>query len=300
MRLYPCLLLLLGACMATKTEAVEILHWHWLPLTVPLVVGDERVVIVGDAVRVGIPDSLDGRLRVQSAHGAVYLLAKAPIETTELELQDLRTGELILLDVAARPAIAHEAPLEPVRIIDDVGQEASDAALAGSGTPGASQPAEPQAITATPLAAALTRYAAQSLYAPLRTLEPLPGVSAVPVPSDLPLETLLPALPVRAAALAAWRLSGDWVTAVKLTNTSSRSINLDPRLLQGDFVAATFQHPDLGPAGHSTDTTVVYLITRGSGIAASLLPHASRFDATLDLPRPKASPPSDQGASRSP
>lgn len=300
MRPYPCLLLLLGICGAAQTEAVEILHWDRLPLAVPLVVGDERVVIVGHPLRVGFPESLEGRLRAQSADGAVYLLAKAPIETTELELQDLRTGELILLDVTARASLPHEAPLEPIRIIDDVGQNADDAALAGTGTPTTSQPAKTQGMPAMPLAVALTRYAAQSLYAPLRTLEPLPGVSAVPVPSDLPLDTLLPMLPVRATALAAWRLSGEWVTAVKLTNTSSRWISLDPRLLQGDFAAATFQHPDLGPAGQSTDTTVLYLITHGSGIAESLLPHASRFDATLDLPKPATSAASGQAENRSP
>jgi len=296
-RWFYLLLLLLGVCAATGAQAVEILHWNRVPLTVVLVVGDERVVIVGDAVRVGLPDSLDGRLRVQSADGAVYLLAKTPIESTELQLQDLRTGELILLDVTARAPLPHEAPLEPIRILDEVGQEANDTALAETETPGVSQSAKMQALPATPLAVALTRYAAQSLYAPLRTLEPLPGISEVPVPADLPLDTLLPTLPVRATALAAWRLSEEYVTAVKLTNTSARRISLDPRLLQGNFLAATFQHPDLGPAGHSTDTTVVYLITRESGIAESLLPHASRFDA---LPKPKAVSPSDRGVSRGP
>ncbi|MGH8303419.1 MAG: TIGR03749 family integrating conjugative element protein, partial [Steroidobacteraceae bacterium] len=139
---------------------------------------------------------------------------------------------------------------------------------------------------------ALTRYAAQSLYAPLRTVEPLPGITPVPLPRDLPLETLLPMIAVRATALAAWQLDEEWVTAMKLTNTSARWIELDPRLLQGDFVAATFQHPNLGPAGRSTDTTVVYLITRGFGIAQALLPNASRFDAGLDIGMPVGSPPS--------
>lgn len=299
MRPYPHLLLL-GICLAAKSQAVEILHWDRLPLAVPLVVGDERVVIVGHPLRVGLPESLNGRLRVQSADGAVYLLAKAPIETTELKLQDLRTGELILVEVTARAHQPHEAPLEPVRIIDDVGQHKNDDAVSNTRTPRAGESTDAQAIAATPLAIALTRYAAQRLYAPLRTLEPLSGVSAAPVPSDLPLDTLLPTLPVRATALAAWWLSGECVTAVKLTNTSSRWISLDPRLLQGDFVAATFQHSDLGPAGRSTDTTVVYLITRGSGIVESLLPHASRFDATLDLPKAATSAASGEALNRSP
>jgi regulator of replication initiation timing len=101
---------------------------------------------------------------------------------------------------------------------------------------------------------------------------------------DLVLDTLLPTLPVRAWVLAAWRLEDQWVTAVRLTNTSAQWLDLDPRALQGDFVAATFQHPDLGPAGNPSDTTVVYLVTRGRGLAESLLPAISPIDASLNLP----------------
>lgn len=292
------LLLLLGLWAAAEAQAVEILHWDRIPLTVALVVGDERVVIIGSPVRVGLADSLNGRLRVQSADGAVYLLARAPIESTQLEVQDLRTGELILLEVTAHRPARDQAPLEPIRIIDDMAANAKEAALGGSGTQRASNSTD-QTMPPTPLAVALTRYAAQSLYAPLRTVEPIPGITEEPVASDLSLDTLLPTLPVQATALAAWRLSGEWLTAVKLTNTSARWISLDPRLLQGDFVAATFQHPDLGPAGQSTDTTVVYLVTHGGGLAGSLLPHASRFDAMRDLEKPAGSP-GAPGAERTP
>ena len=130
----------------------------------------------------------------------------------------------------------------------------------------------------------LTRYAAQNLYAPLRTVEPVAGIGRVNLRRDLALDTLLPTLPVRAQALAAWRLEDQWVTAVRLTNTSGRWVDLDPRALQGDFVAATFQHPTLGPSGQSADTTVVYLVTRGRSLADSLLPRISRIDATVNLP----------------
>src|SRR5690606_13525426 len=93
------------------------------------------------------------------------------------------------------------------------------------------------------------------------------------------LETLLPTLPVEARALAAWRLEDYWVTAVRLRNRSARWLELDPRALQGDFLAATFQHPNLGPAGRTTDTTVVYLVTRAYGLAAALMPVPGPADA---------------------
>ena len=274
------LLSLIGLCIATACPAAEILHWEHLPLPVSLTVGEERVVILDSPVRAGVPASLEGLLRVQSADGAVYLDAEAPFRRSELELQDLDSGELILLDVTAKRAAPHQPVLEPIRIIEN--PNASDTGARSNQGSAASE--SRHAAAETPLAVALTRYAAQSLYAPLRTVEPVPGIDEVPIPTHLTLDTLLPTLPVRARLLAAWRLRSQYVTAIKLTNISSRWVALDPRLIQGDFVAATFEHPDVGPAGHSTDTTVVYLVTRGHGIAASLLPKVGRFDAALDLP----------------
>ncbi len=268
----------LALILFAPANAVEIMRWERLPLVVPLVVGHERVIFVDRNVRVGVPASLEDRLRVQSAAGAIYLRASEPIEPTRLQLQDAETGALILLDVSAQPG---EAPLEPVRIIEgespatrygDIDEERPVPAAA------------PRPARETPVPVVLTRYAAQSLYAPLRTVEPVNGISRVSLRRDLALDTLLPTLPVRAKALGAWRLEDQWVTAVRLTNTAAYWIDLDPRALQGDFVAATFQHPDLGPAGDSHDTTVVYLVTRGRGLAQSLLPTLSPVDAALDLP----------------
>ncbi|MDA4231062.1 DUF3438 family protein, partial [Escherichia coli] len=53
----------------------------------------------------------------------------------------------------------------------------------------------------TPVPVVLTRFAAQNLYAPLRTVESLPGVMRVNLRRDLDLGTLMPTLPVRAVAL---------------------------------------------------------------------------------------------------
>jgi hypothetical protein len=73
------------------------------------------------------------------------------------------------------------------------------------------------------------------------------------------------------------------MTAIRLTNQSEQTVDLDPRVLQGDFATATFQHHHLGPKGTSLDTTVLYLSTRGHGIAQSLLPIISPVDAALNV-----------------
>ena len=273
-----CLALFLG--WIPTSQAVEILKWERMPLAVPLVVGHERVVFIDRNVRVGVPASIGDRLRVQSAGGALYLLAHDTIEPTRLQLQDADDGTLILIDIAARDG---ESPLEPVRIVEG---ETAGTRYGGTGAHAPNAPAAtpPDPARETPIPVVLTRYAAQSLYAPLRTVEPVNGLSRGNLPRDLALDTLLSTLPVRARALAAWRFEDQWVTAVRLTNTANRWLTLDPRALQGNFVAATFQHPDLGPAGESHDTTVVYLVTRGHGLAESLLPAISPIDATLNLP----------------
>lgn len=279
---------LLLAALAPSCWALEILRWERLPLAVPLVVGQERVVFIERNVRVGVSGALGQRLRVQSAGGALYLSASEPFEPTRLQVQDTDSGALILLDVRADPARPGQAPLEPVRIV-----EGNAPARSADSQPSPSESAEPARKTAqeTPIPVVLTRHAAQNLYAPLRTIEPVPGISRVNLPGDLAIDTLLPQLPIRAKALAAWRMEDHWVTAVRLTNTSARRIELDPRSLQGHFIAATFQHADLGPAGHPTDTTVVYLVTRGHGLTDALLPRISPIDASRNLPAQKGNTP---------
>ncbi len=288
--------------VSPSVQAVEILRWERMPLAVPLKVGQERIVFIDRNVRVGVPAGVGERLRVQSAGGAVYLRANEPIEPTRLQLQDADTGALILLDIAADPPKDGEAELEPVRIVEGN----STPARYGDQPDGADAPqarAQDQTGTRTarretPIPVVLTRFAAQNLYAPLRTVEPLPGVMRVNLRRDLDLGTLMPTLPARAVAvaLASWRLEDQWVTAVRLTNSSSDWINLDPRVLQGDFLTATFQHEALGPRGTPEDTTVLYLVTRGRGLAQSLLPAIHRFDPAVHLPQPKATVSNDREA----
>lgn len=272
MRRLICVLLL--SSILTSAYAVEIVQWQRLPIAVPLHVGQERILFIDQNVRVGMPRSLKSQLRVQSNGGALYLRASEPIEPTRLQLQNVTTGEIILIDIAARPALKDAPKLEPIKIMKtDSGTASTEATVA-----------EAKPSAATPVPVVLTRYAAQSLYAPLRTVEPLPGVTQVRVNSRTDLASLLPTLPIKASVLGAWQLDDFWVTAVQLQNLSDTPLTLDPRLLQGDFVAASFQHQMLGQYGIPSDTTALYLITRGHGLAESLLPALSRVDATLNLP----------------
>lgn len=275
------LILLVG--LTGYVSAVEIQQWERIPIALPLIVGQERIVFVDQNMRVGLPRALTGKLRVQSTGGAIYLLASEPIVPTRVQLQNMVSGEIVLVDIAANAGSPDQSALEPVKIVvggqpgTRYGQgptaKKPEANHSNSSSEIAATKSEmPPAKRETPIPVVITRYAAQMLYAPLRTVEPIAGVSQVNINRRLDLTTLMPTLPVEASPLGAWRMEGYWVTAIKLQNASAQRLTLDPRALMGDFTAATFQHPYLGVRGDASDTTIVYLVTRGHGLAESLLP----------------------------
>lgn len=268
------LALLLPVCLASQAQAVELMRWERIPLPVPLTVGQERIVFADRNVRVGFPASLNGKLRIQSTGGAVYLQASAPFDTTRVQLKDMATGELVLLDLSAADG---QTVREPVRLVYSgevtTSTDAGEGRVIGTATPSETSSTAPgqtskPAVSKTPVPVALTRYASQRLYAPNRTVEALSGVRSVAVSLPSPLTSLLPAQPVTVTPLTAWQLGQYRVVALKLTNRSGQRISLDPRQLQGQFYSATFQHAWLGGAGTPEDTTSLYLVTTGRPEAA--------------------------------
>lgn len=281
----PLCLALLGTAgamtLSAPASAVELMKWERIPLQVPLTTGQERIVFVNRNVRVGFPPELNGKLRVQSTGGAVYLLAQADFATTRVQLQDVENRELILLDITA---LKGTQVREPVSLVYQ--GEVSSATASNNASVSASESDAPgtRAKTSsgsnavritTPLPIALTRYAAQSLYAPLRTLEALPGVHSISHGLPSAITSLLPSEPVSVRPLAAWGVQGYSVVALKLTNQRSEKVVLDPRRLMGNFYSATFQHRWLGAAGTPEDTTVLYLVMQGRPDAA-FLPEPAR------------------------
>ncbi|EBI0507528.1 TIGR03749 family integrating conjugative element protein [Salmonella enterica] len=249
--------------------AVELMKWERIPLQIPLTVGQERVIFVDKNVRVGFPDSLNGKLRIQSSSGTVYLDARAAFPSTRLVLKNVENGEMILLDVSASEG---KTVREPVQLVyqGTVSSASSASQSTVSDTQEPRQNGEPEK-TATknkpvlngPLPVVLTRYAAQTLYAPLRTVEPVAGIHALPLRLPSGLSALYPVAPLVMTPLAAWGLGDYSVVAVKVRNPGVTKVVLDPRNLSGLFIAATFQHRWLGEAGRPEDTTTLYLVVKG-------------------------------------
>ncbi|ERL52513.1 TIGR03749 family integrating conjugative element protein [Halomonas huangheensis] len=254
--------------LASQAQAVEILHWDRKPLPVDLLVGTERVIVLDRNVRVGLPPEIadSETLRVQSAGGAIYLKADQPFDTQRVRLQDVETNEVVLFDLTA---MENGASDEEIRVVFPEDEPVNEEEASSSGSREQAEGASTSANTPVPVV--LTRFAAQSLYAPTRTIEPVQGVNrvAMRLPESMP--SLLPALPVSATPVAAWKLDGWTVTAVKLSNRDpSRAFEMDPRWLQGDLYSATFMHPTLGRRGSVRDTTTVFIVTEGVSLAQAV------------------------------
>lgn len=250
--------------MIPGSYADELMKWERIPLQIPLKVGQERVIFADKNVRVGFPVALNGKLRVQSSGGVVYLKAESAFPQTRLQLQDVESGEIILLDITA----GEKGSAEPVRLV--YSGELTTLASAKSTMPDkgngddadvSSAAGSKSARVTAPVPVVLTRYAAQSLYAPLRTIEAAPGIRAVSSYLPAKITTLYPSESVTVSPLAAWSLGTHYIVALKLRNRASHKVILDPRALQGRFVTATFQHRYLGALGTPEDTTTLYLVT---------------------------------------
>jgi len=275
------LLAVLIATASTLVLAVEVVKWERIPLTVPLRVNEERIIFIDKNVRVGVERPVSDRLRVQTAGGTLYIKALKEIPKSRLQVQVIETGELVLVDLYTVDKDSEIDTSESIRIVDGR-KSATDDDAKGSD----SYEAKVADSLKIPAPVALTRYASQSLYAPLRTVEPVPGLRKVGVRVHNRLR-LFPTEKIIGVPLTAYKLGAYTVTAVKLTNTGKRRINLDPRKLQGDFYTATFQHQWLGKAGSPEDTTVVYLVTKGNGLDKALLPLSIIPDVPVEKKKEK-------------
>jgi integrating conjugative element protein (TIGR03749 family) len=238
------------------SRAAEVVEWRNVPLSIVLTVGEERVLAFPDNVQVGVPAALTPELfRTQSTGGTVLWLARRPFETQRVQVRLMSSGRVMLFDVTAVDSRGHASgSAEPIQVI-------FPEAVSGTGNAG-------DAAAPTPIA--LTRYAAQQLYAPLRVLRDVPEIRRVPM-GTAPSVELYRGADLRAEPLGSWQGGGLYITAVRLTNLGSARVVLDPRRLRGRFVAATFQHNTLGPANTRSDTTCVYLVT-DRPFTASIVP----------------------------
>lgn len=274
----------------TSAQATEIRHWKRTPIDVKLPVGGERIVVFGHEVRVGLPPKLANPkvLRVQSTNGAIYLKAQKTFDTQRVQIQNMKTGRIMLFDLSG---VKHGSA-ETIKIQDDAAESAgSDDAESSDQTSSSTahrNPAPPEVFgqgrrsQGPPIPVQLVRHAAQALYSPQRILAGSSRMRRIAV-TQRSISGLLPAYPIAAKPIAAWRKAPYTVTAIEITNRDpNRRFELDPRGLAGDFYAASFMHSKIGPAGTLADTNTLFAVTKNGTLDDALTPPAGDMATEAD------------------
>ena len=242
-----------------RAETVE---WARTPIAVTLGVGVERQVRFEGPATVGVPAELleTGALRAEFANDTAYWLATEPFAARRFRVRLERTGEFVLLDVAA-VAEAGDAG-EPLEV--RVARPESDV-IASAHAPAAG-PRDG--------AVALIRDAARLDLAPPR-LAALPA-GTVAVETARADATVLYRHPDRArmrlTVIGQLSRGGLFVTTLEAANRSPEPVEIDVRRLRpepsprsgtaGGFVAIGWTRATLAPAGTPGFTARLWVVTR--------------------------------------
>lgn len=228
-------------------QSAETVQWNRAPISLSLPIGKERYIWFPGRVQPGLPPDLVKKLTVQVVNDTIYLKATEAFETTRLPVRDLNDGDFYLFDIQTD----EDAPATPLRLVDGTGQD------------GLSLDEQAQVQTAKGIGyVALTRFAAQRVYAPKRLVKDKAGISKVPMPVDQePLPGLYDGRDIETTPIASWRGDELYVTAVAVSNRSKEEVTLDPRRARGSWLTAAFHHPVLGPDGSPGARSTLYLIS---------------------------------------
>ena len=224
--------------------------WDRSPIPVVLPVGRERRIDFPVAVKLVVPKgavSASKPIQIRE-DGSVYWTATRKFATQRVQAITF-TGYSYLLDVSAEKGGASH----PLVIIDERVPAEADGEAGGEG-----ELAYDYDIVD------LTRYAAQSVYAPSRLVRAMPGVTRIPVSAGACSPRLYRFRDLSFEPLASWQSPGiptRYVTAVRVISRSSSETVFDPRRLRGEWLAATAQHSVLEPAGADGDHTTWYLVS---------------------------------------
>ena len=254
------LLISLLVCQTAMAENVTRLVWQNRPLPITLKPGAPEIRVIFPAdVDIQVPVAiLDKITTLQINPRVVYWTAKEPFPPAQVVAISQQSGEVYLIQLGA----SEEGATNPITIADPAWITRQQPTPA---TPIPSSPSNQAPALQDPPEIVLARFAAQTLYAPVRLLPTDPNIHRVPV-NDLPQNFALKRSQrgevYQYQVLGQWQGYGRYITAVKLKNTSPLTIDaIDLRTVRGAFTHIATQHPSLGPAQTDQAITTLYLIS---------------------------------------
>lgn len=237
---------------ATPTETRLVVDQR--PLTITLRKDHEHRLHFPEPVMIEVPDSLLTGAKVLQADGQVIYITPTQVSDVQrvIALSQDR-DRFYLLDLR----VSDDGERTDYRI-----EEASLLAAAREAESAESVEVEKPR---NPAPVEITRYAAQALYGPTRLLPRSPAIRPMAAPSianDLDLVRSQRGETFAVRAVAAWRGYGLHLVAIELQNLSPLHVDIDPRLVRGNWATVTAQHTYLGPQGSLEDRTTLYLVSR--------------------------------------
>lgn len=238
-------------------EAERVVYQRAAPIRVVMAPGVERLVTFPAPIALRTPEGFEQLVQVQIIERTAYLRPVAPFSSLRVVAEDLSTGRQIPIDLVADVRTSKALATRPIEVMVP---SASRVVAGGAEAQPEASPARSRAPEVPALdMVALTRFAAQSLYAPRRLVPAVQGVQQVPVTVES-VEGLYRGWKLETTPIAAWRSGGLYVTAVRFTNLGAQVLDIDLQELRGAWTAATAQHNRLLSAGSDWDTTTVYLV----------------------------------------
>lgn len=265
-RLYrPYLLSLMFLLTPLFGLADEVRVWNRDPITIVLPVGQEIRVTFPVDVNIQIPMTIAQQLESLAPNQQViYWKATAPFEKARVVASSTDNESVYLVDLIADP----QATTGSIVIEDPERIKAAHIESVESGsTPTTNATTE----LSDPPEIVLTRFAAQTLYAPRRlvpTSRDIYPVNGVQIPLEFPLLRSQAGEKYRYRIVGSWSGYGRYITAVLVINQSPIQLQINPGLVQGNFTHITPQHLYLGPKGSLEDRTTLYLISESPFLSA--------------------------------
>lgn len=241
--------ILFGLLMATCSHAQERVVWDKKPIDIILQPNVEKMLVLPtESARVKIPAAIRGTLETLSNNGVIYWKASEEFLPKRVLIQDTQNQQMIVVNLSA--STEHGSGEAVSVLYKSPEQVAADTNVQEQGTQTKAYGFEE-----------LTRTAAKHLYAPERLIDVPEGLFRINV-KQVSDTHLIRGQIIEMTPVISFSNAGLYVTAVKLKNKQASKVVLDPRDVRGNWLAATFQHATLGPAGDLTDTTALYLISK--------------------------------------
>lgn len=250
------IILVVGCGNWSSANATDVLTWNKTPLHIRLNVGEERMVIFTDNVRLGLPPQLMSDLKITNAGGVLYLTARKPFPDTRISVQYVTNNKQVLVDLFATKPDGNEEKLDDIKVVNQSEEKKAEEA----------QSKLFESSSAVSLKT-LIQYASRDFYAPPRLkMSGLP-ITETKVTQPLHLDILWTnqmAGLFDLVALKQYQTTNYTLTAIMLSNRTNKQQHIILRDLYPDqnIITATAQHLIVGPHNSDTDTTIFYLVTK--------------------------------------